>query len=107
MATSVYSTLFIAAAGTDISAGYVVPSGMVAVVRDVSALCEGAPDDTAAELLDNATGTYIWYRLFQDPFEFDHWDGRQVVPAGATFTAASSGPQIVHVRVSGYLLTLP
>jgi hypothetical protein len=103
----VYSTLFIAASGIGISAGYAVPSGHLAVVRDVMLVFAGAPDDTAAQCFDVTTATLIAYHLQVDPFEAYHWTGRQVVPAGATFELVSSGPGLVYGRCSGYLLTTP
>jgi hypothetical protein len=105
VATAVYSHLLIAANGVGLDAEYYVPAGYVVVVRDVSVLLYGTPDDTAFGLLDVNTGTYLYYRLFLDPSEFDHVEMRQVLPAGATLAAQSSGPNNLSARVSGYLLT--
>jgi hypothetical protein len=107
MARSVYSTLFIAAFGTPVSAGYAVPAGFTAVVRDVVAVFTGTPNNTAIDVVDTATNSIIAYHLQLNPFEMFHWEGRQVVHEGATFTATSAGPTGVSVRVSGYLLALP
>lgn len=107
MAQPVYSTLFVAAVGTDLGAGYVVPGGHLAVVRDVALLFDGTPEDTAAGVYDVTTLTWIAYHLMVDAEEYWHWEGRQIVPAGAEFQLRSAGPNAVSGRVSGYLLTLP
>lgn len=105
MAIPVYSTLFIAAAGIADGAGYVVPAGMVAIVRDIDTLCFGSPADTAFALTDEATSTYVAYHLYTGLNEFWSWRGRQVIPGGAEMLASQSGPQDIAVRVSGYLLS--
>jgi hypothetical protein len=107
MATPVYSTLFIAARGVNINAGYVVPAGFVAVVRDIEIAFLATPNNTAADVLDHATSTILTYHLQLNPFEEHHWEGRQVVDTGAEILASSAGPADTSIRVSGYLLTLP
>lgn len=106
MARSVYSTLFIAAAGANLNAGYVVPDGYLGIVRDISCICLNFPGDTAVEVIDNNTATFVWYVLQTHLNQYDQWEGRQVFPAGAEILAASSGPNDVRIRVSGYLLSL-
>jgi hypothetical protein len=103
----VYSTLFIAARGVSVDASYVVPAGMLAIVRDVVFVFDEAPDNTAADVIDANTHTIIAYCLAIDPFQFFHLDCRQVVPAGGRIEGSSGGPGDVSIRVSGYLLTLP
>ena len=90
-----------------LNTGYVVPAGYIAVVRDVTAVFEGTPEDTALAVYEPSTNTHVFYHLQVNQDEFAHWDGRQVFDTGSEIHATSAGPNTVHVRVSGYLLTLP
>lgn len=107
MAQPVYSTLFVAATAVNVDARYTVPDGHIAVVRDVNFFFNGTPNNTAAQAYDLTTASYIAYHLMVNPFENFHWEGRQVLDAGATLQGASSGPNGCSIRISGYLLTLP
>lgn len=106
MARPVYSTLFIAVAAMAPDAGYTVPEGFTAVVRDVSILFDGTtPTDTACGVYDASTGTYYAYSLMVSNQQYFHWVGHQVQPQGSTFSVIGFGPTEILARVSGYLLT--
>lgn len=104
MASSVYSTLLIAVVAIDPSAEYTVPAGYTVVVRDVCMLFYGSPADTSGGVQGAGDGAWIAYCLQVDPYQFYHWEGRQVIGPGDSVHALASGENEVSIRVSGYLL---
>jgi hypothetical protein len=105
VAARVYSTVFYSAHAAPLSFTYTVPAGQVAIVRDIDALFEGNPGNTALSVYDPGTLGTVYYHLQTNPNEYVQWRGRQVFLAGQRFTVASAGPNAVGCRVSGYLLT--
>lgn len=102
---AIYSTRFAnitsSAAGPTVL--YTVPSGMVAVIRDVSGLCSGAPGALAIGI--NGTQSFMSALALASLQSFQ-WKGRQILNATDTldlFVLAGT----VQVCVSGYLLALP
>jgi hypothetical protein len=104
---AVYSTRFlrIGARGAS-SSTYVVPTGFVAVVRDVAVLLEG--DATSnAELFVEAPSTWIgyWAPAATGTHTYQ-WIGRQVIEAGETLAGDCSGTTWASLWASGYLLSV-
>lgn len=108
MARPVYSSRFIQQRGLSSSTSFAVPSGFIAVVRDLDAYCD-ATLGFADLFLEGATGQAIawhhWDATTQDQFQ---WRGRQVYEPGELIVVtASTGIGVgVDVTVCGYLLTL-
>lgn len=108
MPAPVYSSRFIQQVGLDSSASFAVPSGFIAVVRDLDAYCN-ATIGFANLFMEGAIGQTIawhsWEVTTQDQFQ---WRGRQVLEPGETLTVvADTGVGVgIDVTVSGYLLTL-
>lgn len=108
MASTVYSTLFLAANTGSGLLNYIVPDGFVAVLRDVDVYNNSV---VLAELFleDNETGQTIW-RVDNSAviptlsIGSVQWKGRQVFNGGGGFVfTATAG--VWDVRASGYLLT--
>lgn len=102
---AVYSTSFILA---DIEGGasatFDVPAGFVAIVRDVSSF---SLPPGPAELLVSVNGVGCISVNYESAgtglLLSGHWEGRLVLPLGATLTASPTG--LAGVAISGYLLT--
>jgi hypothetical protein len=105
MAQSVYSTRFLAIAISSSDGEYEVPSGFVAVVRDVDAWSSGGIIVNWRVSISGdpafAGGQFTVEALDQ----FTPWRGRVIVNAGETIQAITDGPR--GLTVCGYLLTLP
>lgn len=106
---SIYSTRFIQASGLSSSTSYLVPTGFVAIVRDLDAYCD-ATLGFATLFLHGALGQAIawhhWDATTEDQFA---WRGRQVYYSGEDIeVAVATGIGVaIDVTVSGYLLTAP
>ena len=110
MATPVYSTLFqsFTLEGETTSAA-AVPSGYVAVVRDITADFSETTGDSGGRLIVTTDEVTIcsfywpsWCQLTQG------WEGRSVVPGPSDISVAfASLTATLNIRISGYLLTLP
>lgn len=105
MSSPVYSTLLIEATSVSINAGYTVPAGYTVIVRDICVFLFGAPDDSEMTVLNEGTQARIYAKLYTSSYEYDHWVGHQVFPAGSTIQAIGDGPTEQSVRISGYLLS--
>lgn len=106
MALPVYSTPFFHVRGLSGAVTYTVPSGLVAVVRDIDIYsANGSPGNTVFRLEDGSSGATV---VFLD-YGFSGsgmlmWRGRQVWNAGQSFVITQLG-DLIDVNVSGYLLT--
>jgi len=102
---NVYSTRFLAWAASEIPPVYVVPSGYVAIVRDLDVYSFGG------EMTNWKFGIngVCWFAAGQFTIEAlaqtGQWRGRQVVQAGEEILFESDGP--TDGIASGYLLGLP
>lgn len=105
MPRPVYSTRFLEVRGLTTTLPYVVPAGVVAVVRDVDAFRTGILGATV--IFHGAVGQAIWGKDYPpgSTDAYSSWRGRQVFLPGETFDVQASNP--VDVTVSGYLLSLP
>jgi hypothetical protein len=107
--SSVYSTRFIAVQGLVGETDYVVPAGVVAVIRQIDmwqSAFAAAPESAVGIKMG---GTYVRIlELFSEPLTNVnlHWSGRQVAYPGESIFAVQSSLS-PDVMVSGYLLTLP
>jgi hypothetical protein len=109
MARPVYSTRFIQQHGLSGSASFAVPSGYVAVVRDVDTFI-GTPVGANTLYFHGALGQAIWFTegtIGQS--QYASWRGRQVFEPGETFDVQADVGVLdaYDVTVSGYLLALP
>lgn len=105
MASNVYSTRFIGVSlGTGTTATYTVPTGYVAVIRDISATAT-TTGSTNAEVFVNGAFT-IWNSGPITNGSTLVWSGRQVLNAGDVLSVHAVGAT-TQFMVSGYLLTLP
>lgn len=102
---NVYSTRFIAWSTSTIPPAYKVPSGYIAIVRDIDVYSGGgqiinwvASVNLVAHF---AAGQFTIEALAQTA----QWRGRQVLEAGEDLVFASDGP--TDGLISGYLLSLP
>ena len=104
MSRSVYSTLFAATSYTTTGnhTVYTVPSGFVAVLKDVTAFEYSGSGRGLLYDVTNGQSWTLWINSSGDykPFE---WQGMQVFPAGSQmgFTLVSGAFQL---RYNGYLL---
>lgn len=106
MATTVYSTPFVAVQGLTSFVTVPVATGFVYVVRDLDAYYNPS-SFTPLELhvVGDGGQTFIWTKwLITDTDGLFSWRGRQVITG--SFTVTSSGPA-VDVTISGYKLSLP
>jgi hypothetical protein len=105
MAQRVYSTRFIAIALGATDGEYAVPTGYVAVVRDIDSWSPGGEIVNWRVSLNGdptfAAGQFTIEALDQ----VQSWRGRVVALAGETIQATTDGPR--GIVVGGYLLTLP
>ena len=104
MAQPVYSTQFIASPTFLGTYDFIVPTGFVAVVRDLDIVLQ--PTGSAVlQLFVNGCGIWIAETGFQPGFSYWSWRGRQVCTSpGAVRAVLSDNGSVV---VSGYLLSLP
>lgn len=101
---SVYSTRFIAALGLSPFSGatYTVPSGKVAIVRDIDVSnVSGAA--SRPFLYYSAAGYVVTYLPIDAPPSASSWRGRQVFEASEVFGVYAQAATI-NAFVSGYLL---
>jgi hypothetical protein len=101
----VYSQRFTAWAAETFPDSYVVPTGFVAIVRDVVASSGGGAMTNfvwGANGIVKMGGTQFTIEALN---QFYHWEGRQVIEAGEFIYAQSDFP--TDGAISGYLLSLP
>lgn len=109
MATPVYSTRFIQQHGLSGHASFMVPSGFVAVVRDVDSYI-GTPAGFNSLYFHGAIGQTIWWtEATIGQSQYASWRGRQVFEPGELIDVEADvgGLDAYDVTVSGYLLSLP
>lgn len=103
--SNVYSQRFIGWAAETIPPLFAVPTGYVAIVRDVDVLSHGGAMInwvvSVNGVADFAAGQFTIEALNQT----GQWRGRQVVNAGEELVFESDGP--TDGLISGYLLSLP
>lgn len=83
---------------------YTVPSGKIAVVRDIDLVTGLAVAGTAA-IFAGSSGATFFTSSGAVALVWSEWRGRQVLPAGETLKVVVIGGQQYDVTVSGYLLT--
>jgi hypothetical protein len=104
---TVYSTLlFTGLLPVGTGTLYTVPSGYVAVVRDIE-VWSGATSQAGINfgLLSSGFYAVIWNLEIQ-PSAWQQWKGRVVAPAGLELQGYGGGQSTIHACVSGYLLSL-
>lgn len=109
MAQAVYSSRFIQQHGLTTSASFAVPSGFVAVVRDLDAFI-GTPTGVNDLFMHGALGQAIFWDSAQIGIsKYMSWRGRQVFEPGELISVEVNVGALdaFDVTVSGYLLTLP
>lgn len=103
--SNVYSTRFMGWAAETIPPLFEVPTGYVAVVRDIDVLSHGGAlinwVVSINGVADFAAGQFTILALNQT----GEWRGRQVMNPGDQLVFQSDGP--TDGLISGYLLTLP
>jgi hypothetical protein len=104
--SSVYSTRFIEATALTDFAGYEVPSGFRAVVRDAWVTNNASIAAISWSLGRNIGATWWQQNDVTTGPNYYYWQGRQVLEAGEELQFYSGGDAI-DVAVCGYLLTLP
>jgi hypothetical protein len=88
---------------------YTVPSGFVAVVRDMILIQNGTSFNALVGVsVYTGTGVQVWQQIHPDALSSTtyHWQGRKVMNAGDQLKAFANDPAW-SIDVSGYLLTLP
>jgi len=101
----VYSTRFLAWAAETTPPAYTVPTGYLAIVRDVSVTTAGGSITNFRAAINDVAGYAAG--AFTDealPQQF-HWEGRVVAEPGELLTFA--GDSATDGVISGYLLLLP
>jgi hypothetical protein len=105
MGLAVYSTRFLAWAADESPPPYEVPTGYVAIVRDIDIYSGGGAminwQVAVNGIAKFAAGQFTILALAQTA----QWRGRQVVRAGEFLVVSADGA--IDGMVSGYLLTLP
>lgn len=107
MPRAVYSTRFIAVPfGPPASAGYVVPTGFVAVIRDIAVrFTGGSGGPFVVQVADPAL--IIAVLEGADAITgMAEWSGRQICNEGEEVDASNEGSADGSCMVSGYLLAL-
>lgn len=101
----IYSTRFLAWSDDETPAPYTVPTGYVAVVRDVD-VWSGGGAMINVQLAVNAVAKF-WAAQFtvESIAQVAQWRGRQVLQAGEDLVFSADGA--TDGLVSGYLLSLP
>lgn len=98
----VYSTRFLGVAGLNGTTAYVVPVGLVAVVRDIDAYANVSVASRELHII-GAAGQTIWWADWNTGDQVARqWRGRQVLEAGESLTVTTS--DLIDVTISGYLL---
>jgi hypothetical protein len=106
MAAPVYSTRFLAGHGVTSGSSYVVPVGMVAVVRDLDGYGNMGLGDTARLYLQGHLGQAVAFLDWPSNSEsHQEWRGRVVYLAGESVTVNILGGSPIDYYVGGYLLT--
>ena len=108
MARPVYSSRFIQAKGLTSSIQFMVPSGFIAVVRDLDSFI-GSPVGNNDIFLHGALGQAIWWSSATiGESQYASWRGRQVYEPGEIVEVEVNVGSFdaYDVTVSGYLLTL-
>jgi secreted Zn-dependent insulinase-like peptidase len=101
-----YSRRFISGqtAGSPVVIDYLVPTGFVAVLRDVDIYNGTATAVVSAFIVSPGSPNIVMAALYFSAVNTSvMWRGRQVFPAGATIRVSSSTAG-VSVSASGYLL---
>ncbi len=102
---AVYSTRFLAWAASESPPPYVVPTGYVAVVRDLD-VWSGGGSMINWQLAINGVAKFAAGQFtIESVAQVAQWRGRQVVQAGELLFFSADGA--VDGLVSGYLLTIP
>jgi hypothetical protein len=110
MALPVYSVRFLSRRNLTGGATYLVPAGMVAVVRDIDAFDGSLTGDNVLQVSGASGSTFAFWRSpvaigAANAGNAYAWRGRQILNAGEELQLnADSG---LDVAVSGYLLTIP
>jgi hypothetical protein len=100
---TVYSVCFIAESGLTGSAVYTVPTGQVAVVRDLDSYVSSL-GSTTLRLVDLQTGgTWFVDAQLSPTGHWGSWRGRQVFTEGQQFEVNTD--VAYDVRLGGYLLS--
>jgi hypothetical protein len=109
VARPVYSASFVAQTVTNVApATFEVPMGYVAVVRDISGVCESPSPGFGVRLLFTS-GAVQFATIFIPPGVYStfHWEGRVVRPGPEDITVTMDQELAdADVFVSGYLLTV-
>jgi hypothetical protein len=109
----VYSSRFICVAGlSGTGTTYLVPSGKVAVVKQVTAYCSPGAFSSTLFLEDDATGAALWQHEFQGSAGWAEYFGSWVFEPGQGFhfqlDVSPPGSNVsADVYAGGYLLNLP
>ena len=104
----IYSTQLLKEAGFTGDFTVTTPTGFVTVLRDIDAYANNPlPSVSPIHLrLKNSLGGTLWVvQVDPDTEAFFQWRGRQVFPAGDSFTISTDAAW--DYSVSGYLLTAP
>jgi hypothetical protein len=104
VASAVYSTLFLSTAGlTSGTVSYTVPSGRLAILRDVDVVSLSA--GAAFCIVFGPAGQRLWIAtpVAATPAGWFGWRGRQIYGAGSTIQIEGGGVSW-DVMASGYLL---
>jgi hypothetical protein len=106
MATGLYSTRFVAVQGFDGTLDYEVPSGFVAVLRDVDvyASVDAFSGPAHLRVLNIENGTIWLTQIDTDTSGSAQWRGRQVFNPTERIRFLTDAPY--DITASGYLLTV-
>lgn len=104
MTPPVYSVRFIAEQGLVGFAGYIVPAGKRAVIRDVNAYNGGGATTTEMVLHGSVMQAVVVFNSQLQPADY-FWVGRQVYYAGENILVQTGGAW--DVTISGYLFDDP
>ena len=115
----VYSTQLLSVRGLQGAAAFTVEPGQVCILRDVdvywgggvnlpSVHVMGADGQTIVEFHPSGAPGAVFPQTVTDALDSHswHWEGRQVIEAGQSFSVRSDGDSC-DVTVSGYLLDAP
>ena len=101
----VYSTRFINVAGFTGDAAFEVPSGYIAVVRDIDVVVFEPGAGTVEAGLGGSSVFWGYTWSFVTVLGWESWRGRQVLNAGEQLVLHSNAA--MDMMASGYLLSLP
>lgn len=102
---NVYSTRFLAWAAETIPPGYIVPTGYVAVVRDVDVVSGGGAMINWVWGINDVAKIGGGQFTIEALNQFQAWRGRVVVEPGELIYFDGDGP--TDGTICGYLLALP